>query len=111
MKRQPLHIRLTALLLLAVFTLGSAPKSWFHDLLATHRDMVPCTTVHHKAVMHQQGFSCHCQDLVVTSHFILWPDVIPVMVPVPRLQQKSSLLQQVFAGAPFHSNYRGPPSS
>lgn len=60
-----------AALLLSVVCLGMAPKAWFHELVAGHKDGIICEQSHNTAVLHQQGFNCHFDDLVVASPFLM----------------------------------------
>ncbi len=62
--------KLTAILLLMVFTIGSAPKAYFHDLVADHVDRNGCSEDHQSAVFHQHETNCDFDDLVVPSVFV-----------------------------------------
>jgi hypothetical protein len=59
-----------AVFLILILLIGIAPKSFFHDIVAHHRDVSTCKEVHKTAVFHQQGYNCHFDDLVVTTPFL-----------------------------------------
>jgi hypothetical protein len=71
--KQNLFIQRTiAFFLLIVFTISMAPKTYFHGLLAGHKDISYCSEVHKaSSCLHQQGIQCHFDDLVVSSAYTL----------------------------------------
>lgn len=70
MKRKIIIRQINALLLLLLFIVGSAPKAYFHDLVADHRDAASCDIHHKTSVLHKQSINCHCDDLVVSAPFM-----------------------------------------
>ena len=99
-----------ALLLLVLFTVSFIPKKFFHDVMASHTDAVGCEHRNkEQACIHQQGFNCAFNDLVVTAPYV------SVSTPVPFVQQQELpvfvnsfvgfFLQQFF----FGTESRGPP--
>jgi hypothetical protein len=53
-----------------VFSISIAPKVFFHDALANHRDKLTCQHPGNNYCLHQQGFNCHFDDLVVTAPYL-----------------------------------------
>jgi hypothetical protein len=98
------------LLLLLVFAISAAPRAYFHDLLAGHKDFSTCRQVHKTPVLHTEGYNCHFDDVVVTAPFVLQP--VQAIAP-------ASLVFETFA-IPFTCSWhpvflqiresRGPPS-
>jgi len=70
----------SASLLLLLFLIGTAPKAYFHDLVADHRDTASCETHHSTATLHTQTYSCHFDDLVVHAPFLL-PAAVATQIP------------------------------
>jgi hypothetical protein len=54
-----------------LFLVSIAPKAYFHDLVADHKDFSDCHQVHHSNVLHQQAVNCHFDDVVVSAPFLL----------------------------------------
>jgi hypothetical protein len=62
--------RFIAFLLLVVFAISVAPKSYFHDALANHNDVGQiCTDNLNSPHFHQSGINCHFDQLVISSLF------------------------------------------
>jgi hypothetical protein len=99
-----------AIFLVLVFALGTAPKYWFHDLVADHKDQPDCGQVHHSKVLHQKAPNCHFDDLVVTAPFLTandLPEVSPIVHYVKKQNATYSSAVQSFSP---HKENRGPPS-
>jgi hypothetical protein len=61
-----------ALLLLLIFTVSATPEPFFHAALAGHEDKASCTDhPETDAHFHQQTFSCHFDQVVVTVPYLL----------------------------------------
>ncbi len=58
-------------MLLLIFGISSTPKIYFHDLVADHKDASGCEQIHTTTALHNQGYNCHFDDLVVSSPFIV----------------------------------------
>ncbi len=59
------------LLLVVLFTISFIPKSHFHDVIATHTDDKGCEhPAQNLGCLHQKGFNCSFNDLVVTTPYI-----------------------------------------
>ncbi len=110
-----LNLRVTiqktsAILLLVVFAISIAPRTYFHDLVADHKDVSVCNELHRSAVFHAASYHCHFDDLVVAAPFL------------PETEQSSSLLDlcfqeekidyRIFFFPSFfmHKENRGPPA-
>jgi hypothetical protein len=110
-KQNPTIRRITALFLLLVFLVSAAPKAYFHDLVADHKDVV--TTCHHAnpatACVHQSAINCHFDQLVVSSFYFFsfqsFSAVAPELTEVPFSCPPAFHLVKT-----FHSREsRGPP--
>jgi hypothetical protein len=110
LRYQPTIQKFTAIFLLLVFFISSAPKAYFHDLVADHKDFSDCQQPHHTTVLHQQGMNCHFDDLVVTSPFVSL-----IEQPIPSLNSYFEKRQSAFYSFLLpsflqHKENRGPPS-
>lgn len=70
MKQTTTIQKANGIFLMLVLAISIAPKTFFHDLVAHHKDLPVCNQLHKTAVFHHQGFNCHFDDLVVTTPFI-----------------------------------------
>lgn len=70
MKQSPIIHKIIALALLFTFAISVAPKAWFHDIVANHKDVAACDERHNTTAIHTQSSHCHFDDLVVTSLFV-----------------------------------------
>jgi hypothetical protein len=110
LRHKPTIQKFTAILLLLVFFISSAPKAYFHDLVADHKDFSDCQQSHHSTVLHQQGLNCHFDDLVVTSPFLSLIEQ-PVLPPAFYFEKKQSGFNSSgLQSALQHKENRGPPS-
>ena len=67
--------KIGAIFLLVVFSVSTAPKNFFHDVLAHHQDVVGSDHQETStACVHAQHFHCLCDELVVTLPFVLEKD-------------------------------------
>jgi hypothetical protein len=99
----------TAFLLLLVFFISIAPKAYFHELVADHKDFSDCYQLHHSTVLHQQGINCHFDDLVVSSSFL---SVMEQPFAVVHFYfEKKRFVSNSFYLSSFsqHKENRGPP--
>ena len=111
LKRSLIIQKSTAIFLALLFLISTAPKAYFHDLLAHHKDFSDCRQLHHSTVLHQQGINCHFDDLVVTAPFI-----VTTQQPIAELsldfKKQHSLFYSSFPQSVwFHKENRGPPSN
>lgn len=103
--------KLIAACLLVVFTISAAPKFYFHELFADHKDGVECTKVHHTAVLHQQVYNCHFDELVVNAPFVMQADLA---MPVTSVHFEKALAAFYCSYQPpslQHHDSRGPPQA
>jgi hypothetical protein len=97
--------------LLVFFTISCVPKSFFHDLIANHQDVISCEHPGKAAsCVHPKGFNCSFEKLVVTSPYVVaaagFSIVKPVSFPTHKRVHSSFVLSPYFP----HSESRGPPS-
>ena len=102
--------KLIAFVLLVVFTISIAPKLYFHDVIAHHRDTVVC---HHSentsSCVHSQPFHCHFDDLVVTAPFLTEAGQFSFLIAIKYLN-KQPLFNPFYTSLSFSPKAgRGPP--
>ncbi len=111
MRKKPVIQKLIAAWLLMVFAMSAAPKAYFHDLLANHKDSPVCRQIHTSAAVHPEGYHCHFDELVVSAPFLLQADA----AQPPVLTYTNVVLQFGYTSpaAPFlmHQENRGPPQA
>jgi len=100
-----------ALLLLLAFTISIAPKTYFHDLVADHKDFSECHQLHHSTVLHHQGFNCHFDDLVVSAPFLLQAEPQLNAAEVCFDITQTSFYSFHLSSSSHHKETRGPPSA
>ncbi len=100
-----------AFCLLILFVFSTTPKIYFHDVIANHKD-VNVSCIHPekvKACIHQQGYNCHVEDLVVTTPYLILPAENTLLIhcyyPGFNPAYYSSPTQDCF----IHKESRGPP--
>jgi hypothetical protein len=99
-----------AVLLLLVFAVGIAPKAYFHDLLANHKDGSSCKLTHRSATIHRQSFNCHFDDLVVSAPFVFQADQAITPLHDFYVKQFGKIYASTFQSFIQHEGNRGPPS-
>jgi hypothetical protein len=111
LKNKPVKKNIVALALLFVLAVSVAPKTYFHDLIADHKDVLICDhSCRTSSHLHQQGFNCHFDDFVVTAPYVF--QSCEILFSADNLYQDlnsgytSSLLQYGI----FYKDTRGPPS-
>ena len=111
MRQIPVIRKTIAAILLLVFSIAGAPKAYFHDLVADHADAPSCDQLHTTSVLHKSAFDCDCDDLVVTTPFVVQSQVFSI--------RSFDFLTQHFV-ADYHSpstpfvqytDSRGPPAA
>jgi hypothetical protein len=110
LRRETTIKKISAIFLLLVFAVSTAPKIYFHDLIADHKDFSTCHEVHKLPVLHQEGYNCHFDDLVVTAPYVLLTEQ-PVVFTNFYFEKKRPSFCSSFL-LPFfqHKENRGPPS-
>ena len=102
--------KLPAGFLLLVFLISTAPRTYFHDLFANHKDQAACSLSHKAAVVHKLAINCHFDDLVVTAPFLQIQSNTLCLVSVYRQHRHAGLPAY---NLPVYSSFvesRGPPS-
>jgi hypothetical protein len=111
LREKPTIQKLFASLLVAVFTISFVPKSFFHDLLANHQDVISCEHPGKEATcVHPKGFNCSFDDLVVSTPYVVDTTGFSIGKPDYYISytslERKLVLQQYFLG----TESRGPPS-
>lgn len=96
--------------MLLAFLLGNTPKTYLHDLVADHRDLPECNQLHKTAVLHQETFNCHFDDLVVSVPFLLQAAVPFLTAPVLFGPMHADIADEVRICYLYHKENRGPPA-
>jgi hypothetical protein len=115
-KNQPLTTnpviqKFISCLLLVLFTVSILPQRFFHDAIASHKDAPVCQTPSPKTdCLHQQGFHCFFNDVVVTTPYV-WTAVSfgfhqPHFTSSPEQREHSFFVTQHL----FETENRGPPA-
>lgn len=100
-----------AISLLLISSISITPKIFFHDVIAHHRDVV--SSCDHpresKACLHQTGFNCHAEDLVVTAPYLIFPDVYFSIVNTVFGDTSTFYYSSSPQECLIHKESRGPP--
>jgi len=99
-----------AVVLLLTFMVGTAPKAYFHDLIANHRDEVSCTEKHSTPAFHNPGFDCKCSDLVVSTPFIVSITPFYITPATDFHPEQVSFYQSHTQSGVQYKESRGPPA-
>jgi len=111
LKRKETIKRGIAFLLLLVFMVSMTPKSYLHDSIATHKDFTYCRHQHKvSACLHQQGFNCHFDNLVVTAPYIAYSPLFSFHLAVPYISFIADNATAYYCHFFFHTDSRGPPA-
>jgi hypothetical protein len=71
LREKPAIQKFLAYVLLVCLTIGFIPQRYFHDVIADHQDTVTCEHPDpNLPCVHQKGFNCGFNDLVVSSPFV-----------------------------------------
>lgn len=96
--------------MLVVFAISVAPKSYFHELLANHKDIIGCTHAPGSApCAHQQPFNCHFDDLVVTAPFLFATMGFYATKPIEQISDHVFYSSHLTSFVLLHKAGRGPP--
>ena len=98
-----------ASILLLLFIISVAPKSYFHDLVAHHKDVSSCNLNHQTTVLHKQEFNCQFVELVVSAPFVLNVEPGKVFRNLYFENILSSFTVTYFEPFLQHKENRGPP--
>ena len=98
-------------LLLVIFTISIAPKLYFHDMVAHHKDRASCYQTHTRTVLHQMGYNCHFDDLVVTAPFLQTSEPTVNVGAVYIGKNYFSVYTSSFQHFVLYKDGRGPPDA
>ena len=94
-----------------LFAISIAPKIYFHNLVADHKDVAGCSQLHKTAVLHVQGYNCHFDNLVVTAPYLLQTEE-PLLLINLLFEKRQPVFSSVFLPSFLqHKENRGPPSA
>jgi hypothetical protein len=105
--------KVVALCFVVLFSISITPKIYFHDVIANHKDnSVSCDhALKTKACIHQTGFNCQVDELVVSAPYLVLPVITSLLVysdhPHFCIVEISSFKQYCFK----QNESRGPPSA
>ncbi|RYY00083.1 MAG: hypothetical protein EOO53_22550 [Gammaproteobacteria bacterium] len=112
MRRKPTIQKFLAGLLLVVFTISAIPQSFFHDLIARHKDVVGCEHPGEKAAcVHPQSFHCGFSDLVVSAPYLSCEstsELARLVYPAPEKSDPHRVSLSLYSS---YTEGRGPPSA
>lgn len=102
--------KLVAIGLLLLFSMASIPRVYFHEAIVHHRDIGACQYPNKElAHIHQQGYSCPIDQLVVDAPFVQ-PFLSHVLTqPLPELPAYTDLLTHGYRVYGTNFKSRGPP--
>jgi hypothetical protein len=110
LKQQTLIQKIIAFVLLIVFAVSITPKTYFHDAIAHHKDVVSC---HHpepgSSCVHNQPFNCHFDDLVVRAPFVIESDQFAIIFPIEYVNKQDAYLSSCSQSSASEKANRGPP--
>ena len=100
-----------AFLLLLVFMVSAAPKTYFHDVIANHKDVSYCTHLNEtSACVHLKGFNCHFDNLVVTAPYVVQSNPFSLIVPVRYIHLNTRYSFSYHSCFLSSADSRGPPA-
>jgi hypothetical protein len=110
LKRKTAIQKTVAIVLIMVLAVSIAPKGWFHNLVADHKDLPDCRQLHHSKVLHHQGFNCHFDDVVVTAPYVSTREqALLFVILLPNKEQPLSYTSPLQSLSQTKDS-RGPPS-
>ncbi len=99
-----------ASLLLLVLLIGQAPKSFFHEAIATHQDEITCLDHSTSTTcVHPQPFHCGFDKLVVTIPFLTAEAKTVIPFQNSYVLHNSSYHSSYFFQYSFPTKGRAPP--
>ncbi|MDQ6610192.1 MAG: hypothetical protein M3Y85_10270 [Bacteroidota bacterium] len=110
MAQKPTIQKILASFLLLLLSISITPKSFFHDLIADHKDGSYCNhPIDTSSHLHQQGFNCHFDDLVVTVPFLLIGSENPLLLNLKYVDKTTSYSSSYTQYCFLQKVNRGPP--
>ncbi|MBS1918902.1 MAG: hypothetical protein JST17_01485 [Bacteroidetes bacterium] len=111
MHQKPLLKSVTSLLLLLIFAFSITPKQWIHEWVFQHKDVYTrCTDGSFKTHLHQSGFHCELDNIVVLSPFISEIASIESNAPLVHSVYYSRNIITLNSNNYFFFDLRGPPA-
>ena len=100
-----------AFCLLAIFAISATPKIYFHDVIAKHKDVSSACQHPQKAktCIHQQGYNCEVDDLVVTAPYLILPVISSLLIHSYYLDFNVGYFSSSAQDCLIHKESRGPP--
>jgi hypothetical protein len=112
LKQQTFIQKFLAFVLLSVFAISVAPKAYFHNLVANHKDDVVTTCTHPPTsapCAHKEGFNCHFDDLVVTAPFLFQKTQYSFCILFAYANKQTAYYSSYSPYSFSHTTGRGPP--
>lgn len=112
LNEKPIIQKLVVAVMLVLFTISFIPKTYFHDVIASHTDSVEDCQHPDKgqACLRQPGFNCDFNELVVAAPYLLFESSINFFKPSEYLTVTESFYQLTLQHFFFGTESRGPPS-
>jgi len=102
--------RLTAGILLLLFSFSITPKKTLHDLFARHRDVPVRSSQVVSPLLAQSGFHCRCDNQVVESPYVTDLPRLELLVPSGFGKPHVSAAEDFPTTIQFYTGLRGPPA-
>lgn len=103
--------RSVSLLLLLVFAFSITPKQWIHKIAFHHKDVfTECNDGISKAHLHQTGFHCELDNLVVLSPFTSDISITKIEAPLVHTDYYTYNENNHYPIPVFFFDLRGPPA-
>src|SRR5690349_20129001 len=98
--------RPVAMVLMFVLLICMAPKTWFHDLVARHKDVSSCREKYTTTVLHNNSYHCHFNDLVVSVPFIKFSFHLQLAAPSSFAENETEFYSFILTGYSHHPENR-----
>lgn len=93
-----------------LYTISIAPKTYFHDVLAHHKDTPACTHPYGATVcLHQEKFNCHFDNLVVAALYVSDVKTVSFSAPQPVAAEPVTYIPSFHSCFKAAAGGRGPP--
>ena len=97
-------------MLLAVLCLCSTPKAFLHEAFANHTDQSEACNHPAKVCIHQGGYDCHFNNLVVNTEYCGAPVIQYALLQRVYPETILPVYQAYYFAAVFTRDPRGPPA-
>jgi hypothetical protein len=107
----PFVQKLFSFFLLLIFTFSFTPKIYFHDVIANHEDTAfSCDhTQNVKACLHQKGYNCQADDLVVKIPYLIFNTASALWIQSQFPNFNTNHFLSFTQDCIIHKDSRGPP--